>query len=492
MIINGKATYVPSRTICIKFAGQSLPKEVVLFSALYKVDAYIPKARICYVGYRIGHIGRNCKSTKPKCLFCGLTKEEDHSCSIDQLHAKCINCEGEHLATSHTCPIIIKHKTILGLAAQDNIPLVEAKKIVASNSSPSLPSHNTLRYFKNFPYLPNHTSYSAPKSYSFPHATPRPPSMTPLVSYNHFQYLDHDDSNDPFSPNPPISYAKLAASSSRRHDQPTVSGSSSGKPSILKIKSVTGKYNILSAPSPNHPTQRTNKSGYSQEHLDLLLVSNGRIDTNYDAKQYHAIKGARDKNPPCPPSRENSTSNAGDFNAYHISWGCFKSDRLVRALLNMVDVNRACIMNDGSPTLLTPPGTNKSVIDITIISADLAPLCETTTELVILGSNHFPINITIGGFSYLRHVFLYKLILDTDKANKLYHCLLSISEEFFSKVPMDSTEAYEYFADHLRNFTRLLFPEKQRFPRSVLTPNEALFFAISLLQFLSWEIWGDY
>lgn len=311
MIINGKATYVPSRTICIKFAGQSLPKEVVLFSALYKVDAYIPKARICYVGYRIGHIGRNCKSTKPKCLFCGLTKEEDHSCSIDQLHAKCINCEGEHLATSHTCPIIIKHKTILGLAAQDNIPLVEAKKIVASNSSPSLPSHNTLRYFKNFPYLPNHTSYSAPKSYSFPHATPRPPSMTPLVSYNHFQYLDHDDSNDPFSPNPPISYAKLAASSSRRHDQPTVSGSSSGKPSILKIKSVTGKYNILSAPSPNHPTQRTNKSGYSQEHLDLLLVSNGRIDTNYDAKQYHAIKGARDKNPPCPPSRENSTSNAG-------------------------------------------------------------------------------------------------------------------------------------------------------------------------------------
>jgi len=37
---------------------------------------------------------------------------------------------------------------------------------------------------------------------------------------------------------------------------------------------------------------------------------------------------------------------------------------------------------------------------------------------------------------------------------------------------MDSTEAYEYFADHLRSLARLLFPEKQRLPRSVSAPND--------------------
>ena len=88
--------------------------------------------------------------------------------------------------------------------------------------------------------------------------------------------------------------------------------------------------------------------------------------------------------------------------------------------------------NNGNPTLLTPSRTNKSVIDITITSANLAPLCEITTESDTFDSD-FP-NIVIGGFSCLRHVFLYKLILDTNKANKLYHYLLSISEEFFSKI----------------------------------------------------------
>ena len=161
-----------------------------------------------------------------------------------------------------------------------------------------------------------------------------------------------------------------------------------------------------------------------------------------------------------------------DFNAHHTSWRCFKSDCPGRVLLSITDVNVILInngiINNGNPTLLTPSRTNKSVIDITITSANLAPLCEITTESDTFDSD-FP-NIVIGGFSCLWHVFLYKLILDTNKANKLYHYLLSISEEFFSKISIDSSEAYEYFADHLRNFTRLLFSKKQRLHRSIRFP----------------------
>jgi len=71
-------------------------------------------------------------------------------------------------------------------------------------------------------------------------------------------------------------------------------------------------------------------------------------------------------------------------------------------------------MNNSIVILLTSPETNKSVIDITIIFTNLAPLCEITTESDTFGSDHFPINITIG-FSCLRLLlsmsFLYKLIL---------------------------------------------------------------------------------
>ena len=90
---------------------------------------------------------------------------------------------------------------------------LEARKIVASNSFLPPPSHNTFLDFKNFPYLQNHTStssFSVPTSLS---TISNLPSIASPASYNYFQHLDHDDSKDPFFPNPPISYAKKTAAS---------------------------------------------------------------------------------------------------------------------------------------------------------------------------------------------------------------------------------------------------------------------------------------
>ncbi|KYN17309.1 hypothetical protein ALC57_10405, partial [Trachymyrmex cornetzi] len=70
MTINHQVSYIPSRTLCVKFTGQQLPKEIVLFNAKY-TEPYIPKTRICYVCYRVGHIGKDCKNCKPRCLYCG-------------------------------------------------------------------------------------------------------------------------------------------------------------------------------------------------------------------------------------------------------------------------------------------------------------------------------------------------------------------------------------------------------------------------------------
>ncbi|KYQ60028.1 hypothetical protein ALC60_00940 [Trachymyrmex zeteki] len=91
-------------SVQIKFAGQILPSEIVLFNALYKVYAFVPKAKICYTCYRVGHIERDCKSSRPRCLFCGSSCEEDHSCPANKSQATCINCGRASSNLTHLPP----------------------------------------------------------------------------------------------------------------------------------------------------------------------------------------------------------------------------------------------------------------------------------------------------------------------------------------------------------------------------------------------------
>ncbi|KYN07217.1 hypothetical protein ALC62_01817 [Cyphomyrmex costatus] len=67
---DGKAVLSPSKSLCIKFAGQSLPKFVSLFYTKHAVSTFIPKVRICYNCYRSGHISKSCRS-KARCMRCG-------------------------------------------------------------------------------------------------------------------------------------------------------------------------------------------------------------------------------------------------------------------------------------------------------------------------------------------------------------------------------------------------------------------------------------
>jgi len=41
--VEGEIKYVPFRTLCIKFAGQTLPQYVNIFNCRYSVFPYIPK-----------------------------------------------------------------------------------------------------------------------------------------------------------------------------------------------------------------------------------------------------------------------------------------------------------------------------------------------------------------------------------------------------------------------------------------------------------------
>jgi len=161
---------LPSRTVCIKFSGQSLPQFVYLCNYRYAVSPFVPKARICFSCFRIGHVGKLCKS-RPRCLLCGEDKHPSPEiCSRAQAPQACINCSGNHLATSHLCSNVVKHKMILSLASTQNIPYSEAKKSV------NLPSYNSSsphisdpRFdFINYPNTLNSSATSSPLSFESP------------------------------------------------------------------------------------------------------------------------------------------------------------------------------------------------------------------------------------------------------------------------------------------------------------------------------------
>ncbi|KYN15555.1 hypothetical protein ALC57_12208 [Trachymyrmex cornetzi] len=176
MTNNGIIEYTSSTTINIKFAGQILPKYISLYFDIHNVSPFILRVKTCFSCFRIGHIGKFCKS-RPRCGLCGKDPHGDKdTCERNNLPPLCINCAGDHPSTSSSCPLFIKQKEIL--PATDNISLSEARRrLYGGNSSPPpfSPSDITLsmeRNFRNFPLLrrgdrDNSSDLREPPSYSY-------------------------------------------------------------------------------------------------------------------------------------------------------------------------------------------------------------------------------------------------------------------------------------------------------------------------------------
>jgi len=165
--IENEIKYLPSRTVCVKFSGQSLPEYIYLYDCRYAVSPYVPKARICFSCFRVGHVSKLCKS-RPRCLLCGEVKHTfPELCSRAQGPQVCINCSGSHLATSHLCPHVVKHKMTLSLASTQNIPYSEAKKSVnfLGYNTNSLQISDPRYDYVNYPNTLSLSAKSSPLSF---------------------------------------------------------------------------------------------------------------------------------------------------------------------------------------------------------------------------------------------------------------------------------------------------------------------------------------
>ena len=84
------------------------------------------------VCYRFGHHERNCKLNQGEhvCRRCGnsnLVHSSDDDCEFG---IRCVNCKGEHVATSRSCPVWKKEKEVVTVKYKEGLSFPEARKIV--------------------------------------------------------------------------------------------------------------------------------------------------------------------------------------------------------------------------------------------------------------------------------------------------------------------------------------------------------------------------
>ncbi|KAL3290400.1 hypothetical protein HHI36_023741 [Cryptolaemus montrouzieri] len=85
----------------------------------------------------------------------------------------------------------------------------------------------------------------------------------------------------------------------------------------------------------------------------------------------------------------------GDFNAQSPAWGSGRRNCNGLAVEEFLRDSNVTLLNDGTPTGLTPPSDNLSAPDLTICSTYLALRCDWSVHQDTGGSDHFPISIVV-------------------------------------------------------------------------------------------------
>ena len=122
----------PTNTIVLTFNTATLPKYLKVGYLKVAVDVYVPNPLQCYCCYRFGHHERNSKLNQGEhvCRRCGnsnLVHSSDDDCEFG---IRCVNCKGEHVATSRSCPVWKKEKEVVTVKYKEGLSFPEARKIV--------------------------------------------------------------------------------------------------------------------------------------------------------------------------------------------------------------------------------------------------------------------------------------------------------------------------------------------------------------------------
>ena len=122
---------------CLTISGQTFPERISVGYLKVKTKPYIPNPQRCFQCHQFGDMKTFGKG-KAVCTGCG---EQGHSFEDCTNESKCINCEGNHDATSRDCPKWELEKEIIKLKYKDGISFVDARKRLQPSLDPSKNSY---------------------------------------------------------------------------------------------------------------------------------------------------------------------------------------------------------------------------------------------------------------------------------------------------------------------------------------------------------------
>ncbi|GFO10695.1 RNA-directed DNA polymerase from mobile element jockey [Plakobranchus ocellatus] len=160
--MSGGEDKIQTDTVVLTFDSPKPPSRIRAGYLTLDVRPYVPLPMRCYKCQRYGHGKDRCKKPAAVCVRCGKGIHVERDCSADP---HCVNCRGDHTASSKTCPKFLEEQAILRYKAENGGTFQQARKAVV------VEIHNTI----------SRRTFLVPSNLSFERSQQRSPRMAAEV-----------------------------------------------------------------------------------------------------------------------------------------------------------------------------------------------------------------------------------------------------------------------------------------------------------------------
>ena len=123
---------IKTNTLFLTFDTHKPPEKLKIGYYIANVQPYVPNPLRCFQCQKFGHSKKWCKY-QLTCWKCGSEGHNGSDCTSETVC--CLNCKGDHYASSKSCPVWIQEKEIQRVKTEKSLSYGEARKLVTSSSS---------------------------------------------------------------------------------------------------------------------------------------------------------------------------------------------------------------------------------------------------------------------------------------------------------------------------------------------------------------------